>query len=131
MSYLRVLIFSEKAFIFMKLKLKNDFPIIIFSIMTLTGCQSFHFANDNWRGKDKAQHFLFSMAASAGANAYADHQNYGHREGLLIGLSFSIGLGAAKELYDSRPEGTGWSWHDFAYDVAGAAAGSLLYQQLK
>lgn len=25
----------------------------------------------------------------------------------------------------------GWSWHDFAYDVAGAAAGSLLYQQLK
>ncbi|NBM56217.1 YfiM family lipoprotein [Proteus vulgaris] len=115
----------------MKLKLKYGSVIILFSIMTLTGCQSFHFANDNWRGKDKAQHFLFSMVASAGANAYADHQHYGHREGLLIGLSFSISLGAVKELYDSRPEGTGWSWHDFAYDVAGAAAGSLLYQQLK
>ncbi|QAV23968.1 YfiM family lipoprotein [Proteus hauseri] len=115
----------------MKLKLKSAYLIILFSSSLLTGCQSFHFANDNWRGKDKAQHFLFSMATAAGANAYADHQNYGHREGLLIGLSFSIALGAAKELYDSRPEGTGWSWHDFAYDIAGAAAGSLLYQQLK
>ncbi|SUC24958.1 lipoprotein [Proteus vulgaris] len=115
----------------MKLKLKYDSVIILFSIIALTGCQSFHFANDNWRGKDKAQHFLFSMVASAGANAYADHQNYGYKEGVLIGLSFSISLGAAKELYDSRPEGTGWSWHDFAYDVAGAAAGTLLYQQVK
>ncbi|MBI6528952.1 YfiM family lipoprotein [Proteus vulgaris] len=115
----------------MKLKLKYGSVIILFSIMALTGCQSFHFANDNWRGKDKAQHFLFSMVASAGANAYAAHQNYGHKEGVLIGLSFSISLGAAKELYDSRPEGTGWSWHDFAYDVAGATAGSLFYQQLK
>ncbi|WP_064719269.1 YfiM family protein, partial [Proteus hauseri] len=91
----------------MKLKLKSAYLIILFSSSLLTGCQSFHFANDNWRGKDKAQHFLFSMATAAGANAYADHQNYGHREGLLIGLSFSITLGAAKELYDSRPEGTG------------------------
>ncbi|OAT24543.1 YfiM family lipoprotein [Proteus myxofaciens] len=114
----------------MKLKLIG-YSLIILSSSILTGCQSFHFANDNWRGKDKAQHFLFSMASSAGANAYADHQNYGHRESLLIGLSFSISLGAAKELYDSRPTGTGWSWHDFAYDVAGALSGTLLYQQLK
>ena len=115
----------------MKLKLTSYYLVILLSIPLLNGCQSFHFANDNWQGKDKAQHFLFSMAASAGANAVADHQHYGHREGLLLGLSFSITLGAAKELYDSRPEGTGWSWHDFAYDVAGAAAGALLYQQLK
>ena len=115
----------------MKLK-RTNYPLILFSsVLILSGCQSFHFANDNWQGKDKAQHFLFSMAASAAANAYADHQNYSHKEGLLIGLTFSISLGAAKELYDSRPNGTGWSWHDFAYDVAGAAAGSLLYQQLK
>ncbi|WP_342639589.1 YfiM family lipoprotein [Proteus faecis] len=115
----------------MKQRLICGFLIVLLSVITLTGCQSFHFANDNWKGKDKAQHFLFSMVASAGANAYAEHQNYGHREGLLIGLSVSISLGVAKELYDSRPEGTGWSWHDFTYDVAGAVAGSLLYQQLK
>lgn len=115
----------------MKLKRNGFYLIVLLSLVTLNGCQSFHVANDNWQGKDKAQHFLFSMVASAGANAYADHQNYSYREGLVIGLPFSISLGVAKELYDSRPQGTGWSWHDFAYDVAGAAAGSLLYQQLK
>ncbi|ARX35773.1 MULTISPECIES: YfiM family lipoprotein [Proteus] len=115
----------------MKLKRNGFYLIVLLSLVTLNGCQSFHIANDDWQGKDKAQHFLFSMVASAGANAYAAHQNYSYREGLVIGLSFSISLGVAKELYDSRPQGTGWSWHDFAYDVAGAAAGSLLYQQLK
>lgn len=83
-------------------------------------------------GKEKIKHSIFIFYGSLRrSNAYADHQNYSYREGLVIGLSFSISLGVAKELYDSRPQGTGWSWHDFAYDVAGAAAGSLLYQQLK
>jgi len=37
-------------------------------------------------------------------------------------------LGAAKEAYDSRAAGSGWSWKDFAWDGLGAAAGySLLY----
>ncbi len=30
-----------------------------------------------------------------------------------FGLMFSVGLGASKELWDSRPEGSGWSWKDF------------------
>ncbi len=34
-------------------------------------------------------------------------------------------------IVDHKVRDAGWSWHDFAYDVAGAAAGSLLYQQLK
>lgn len=92
----------------MKLKRNGFYLIVLLSLVTLNGCQSFHVANDNWQGKDKAQHFLFSMVASAGANAYAAHQNYSYREGLVIGLSFSISLGVAKELYDSRPQGTGW-----------------------
>lgn len=52
-------------------------------------------------------------------------------QSVQFGLLFSISLGAAKELYDSRPTGTGWSWHDFAYDVAEAAAGYSLYQSFK
>ena len=54
-----------------------------------------------------------------------------HRQAAQFGMLFSISLGAAKELYDSRPAGTGWSWHDFAYDVAGAVAGYTLYQNFK
>ncbi|MBD2781828.1 hypothetical protein [Xenorhabdus szentirmaii] len=40
-------------------------------------------------------------------------------------------IGEAKELYDSRPSGTGWSWHDIAYDIAGAITGYSLYQSMK
>ncbi len=61
----------------------------------------------------------------------ADKQNIQHRDAAIFGILFSVSLGAAKELYDSRPNGTGWSWHDFAYDVAGSIAGYSLYQSLK
>ncbi len=105
--------------------------IIILFMLVLTGCQGFHWANDNWQGKDKAQHFAFSAAMAAAGNAYADKQNIQHRDAAIFGILFSVSLGAAKELYDSRPAGTGWSWHDFVYDVAGSIAGYSLYQSLK
>ncbi|MBD2804788.1 hypothetical protein ID855_08815 [Xenorhabdus sp. ZM] len=40
-------------------------------------------------------------------------------------------IGEAKELYDSRPSGTGWSWHDIAYDIAGAITVHRLYPSMK
>ena len=43
----------------------------------------------------------------------------------------SVALGAAKEFYDSRPGGTGWSVKDFVWDIAGAVAGYSVYQSLK
>ncbi|EKT61430.1 YfiM family lipoprotein [Providencia burhodogranariea] len=104
------------------------FTIILFGI---TGCSNLHWANDNWKGKDKAQHFAFSAAMAIAGNAYADKQNWQHQDAAQFGILFSVSLGAAKELYDSRPSGTGWSWHDFAYDVAGAVAGYSLYNTLK
>ncbi|MEY0579784.1 YfiM family lipoprotein [Providencia manganoxydans] len=96
-----------------------------------TACTGFHWSNDNWTGQDKAQHFAFSAAMAMAGNAYADRQNWQHREAAQFGILLSVSLGAAKELYDSRPEGTGWSWHDFAYDVAGAVAGYSLYNTMK
>ncbi len=111
----------------------NMFKPLIFSLLifSITGCSGFHWSNDNWQGKDKAQHFAFSAAMAATGNAYADKQNIQHRDAAIFGILFSVSLGAAKELYDSRPAGTGWSWHDFAYDVAGSIAGYSLYQSLK
>lgn len=105
--------------------------LLVGLIFTITGCSGAHWANDNWQGKDKAQHFAFSAAMAMAGNAYANRQNWQHRDAAQFGVLFSITLGAAKELYDSRPNGTGWSWHDFAYDVAGAVAGYSLYQSLK
>lgn len=112
----------------LKKYLRYTVCILLFSI---TGCSGFHWSNDNWKGKDKAQHFAFSAAMAIAGNAYAERQNWQHREAAQFGILFSVSLGAAKELYDSRPNGTGWSWHDLAYDVAGAVTGYSLYNSLK
>ncbi|CDL79627.1 YfiM family lipoprotein [Xenorhabdus cabanillasii] len=105
--------------------------LITFSLLSTTACSNMHQANDTWTGRDKAQHFLFSAVIAAAGNAYGDHQNWKHRESVQFGLLLSISLGAAKEFYDSRPAGTGWSWQDFVYDIAGAITGYSLYQSLK
>ena len=98
-------------------------------LMVCSGCT--HFAQDSWTGKDKAQHFVGSAVLAAAGTAYADRQNMSSARSRSFGLLFAISLGAGKELWDSRQGGTGWSWKDFAWDVAGAATGYGLYQAAK
>lgn len=86
--------------------------ILVIASLLLTGCS--HMANDAWSGQDKAQHFLASAMLSAAGNEYAQHQGYSRDRSAAIGLMFSVSLGASKELWDSRPAGSGWSWKDFA-----------------
>ena len=102
--------------------------IIVIASLLLTGCS--HMANDAWSGQDKAQHFLASAMLSAAGNEYAQHQGYSRDRSAAIGLMFSVSLGASKELWDSRPAGSGWSWKDFAWDVAGATTGYAVWQWL-
>lgn len=90
--------------------------------------QTILLAAQSWTGKDKAQHFFASAAFAAAGTAYGEHQNWSDARSRSFGLLFSIGIGAGKELYDSRQGGTGWSWKDFAWDVAGAMAGYGVYQ---
>ncbi len=78
-------------------------------------------ANDSWSGQDKAQHFIASAMLSAAGNEYSDRS-------AMFGLMFSVSLGASKELWDSRPKGSGWSWKDLAWDVAGASTGYTVWQ---
>nr|WP_220715759.1 YfiM family lipoprotein [Citrobacter freundii] len=91
---------------------------ILTSILAISGCS--HMANDQWSGQDKAQHFIASAMLAAAGNEYAQHQGNSRDRSAAIGLMFSVSLGASKELWDSRPAGSGWSWKDFAWDVAGA-----------
>lgn len=69
-------------------------------------------ANDSWSGQDKAQHFIASAMLSAAGNEYSQHQGMSRDRSAMFGLMFSVSLGASKELWDSRPEGSGWSWKD-------------------
>ena len=62
-------------------------------------------ANDSWSGQDKAQHFIASAMLSAAGNEYAQHQGMSRDRSATFGLMFSVGLGASKELWDSRPRG--------------------------
>ena len=102
-------------------------PLLIAPLFFLSSACT-HMANDSWTGKDKAQHFLASAALAAAGTAYGEHQNWSDAKCRNFGLLFSIGIGAGKELYDSRQGGSGWSWKDFAWDVAGAITGYSLYQ---
>ena len=94
-------------------------------LLCCSGCT--HYAQDSWTGRDKAQHFISSAFLTAAGNAYGEHQHWSEGRSATFGLMFAIGLGAGKELYDSRQGGTGWSWKDFAWDIAGAGAGYSLW----
>lgn len=94
--------------------------------LLLTGCS--HQASDEWYGRDKAQHFIGSAMLSAAGNEFGTHQGWSRGRSANFGFVFSVSLGATKELWDSRPAGSGWSWKDFAWDVAGAATGYSIWQ---
>lgn len=55
--------------------------------------------------------------------------NMGSVSTILTGKArlFSLTPGAGKEWYDSRPNSSGWSWKDFAWDAAVAASGIGLW----
>lgn len=84
-------------------------------------------AEDQWTGRDKAEHFVASAALAAAGSEYGQRQHLSGRQSQTVGFLFSLSLGAGKELYDSRPTGSGWSWRDFAWDAAGAASGIALW----
>lgn len=100
--------------------------LILPIIFLLTGCS--HIAKDQWSGQDKAQHFMASAILTAAASEVALRQGASSVRSANIGFLFSVSLGATKELWDSRPAGSGWSWKDFAWDMAGSATGYSLWR---
>lgn len=100
---------------------------LVLSVLFLSGCS--HMANDSWSGQDKAQHFLASAMLSAAGNEYAQHRGYSRDRSAAIGLMFSVGLGASKNCGIAAR--SGWSWKDFARDVAGATTGYAVWQMAR
>ncbi|MNC05161.1 lipoprotein [compost metagenome] len=98
-------------------------------VFLLSGCS--HMAQDQWHGQDKAQHFIASAILSAAGNEYGHHQNWSDSRSANFGFLFSVSLGATKEFWDSSEAGSGWSWKDFTWDVAGAATGYAIWQFAK
>lgn len=73
---------------------------------------------DSFSTPDKQKHFAVSAALGAGASAITDSDN--------AAVALALVPGLAKELYDSRSGGTGFSWRDMVANAAGAYLGVKL-----
>ena len=80
---------------------------------------------DPWFGRDKALHFGISVALSAGGYATSSIWLDRSAERALASGTFSLTLGASKELWDLSGHGDP-SWRDFTWDVIGTAVGTSL-----
>ncbi|MDZ7277590.1 YfiM family lipoprotein [Pantoea eucrina] len=99
--------------------------LILCWCLCCSGCA--HVAQDSWTGRDKAEHYLSSALLAAAGSEISQHQHQTRDQNLRFGFLFSLSFGVGKELYDSRSAGSGWSWKDLSWDVAGAASGVALW----
>jgi putative lipoprotein len=95
-------------------------PCALAALLCLTGTAH---AEDDWFGSDKALHFGVSVVLSGGGYAAASLVLDKPWQRAATGATFSLGLGAAKELYDLSGHGDA-SWKDFTWDVVGTAVGT-------
>ena len=80
---------------------------------------------DPWFGPDKALHFGLSVALSAGGYAASSVWLDTRTERAIAGATFSLTLGAGKELWDLSGHGDP-SWRDFTWDLVGTGVGVAL-----
>jgi putative lipoprotein len=80
---------------------------------------------DPWFGPDKALHFGLSVLLSSGAYAASSIWLDTRPERAIAGASFSLTLGAGKELWDLSGHGDP-SWRDFTWDAIGTGVGVAL-----
>jgi putative lipoprotein len=89
------------------------------TLLSRTACAS---DADPWFGPDKALHFGLSAALSAGGYALSSVWLDTRAERAIAGGTFSLTLGAGKELWDLSGHGDP-SWRDFTWDVIGTGVG--------
>lgn len=100
--------------------------ISAFLLFPLTGCTTVARPGDDWLGRDKFHHFWISGLVAGTGTALAQEQDQTDKQAIAIGFGISMALGAAKEAYDSRKGGTGWSWQDLCWDFSGALIGCTI-----
>lgn len=82
---------------------------------------------DPWFSPDKGQHLLGSMILTVGTGRAC--QRFAHTNGSqarVIGVTFTMSLGAGKEIWDYFHPGHDASWKDLAADAVGAVLGLVI-----
>ncbi|MHB2149119.1 YfiM family protein [Calditrichota bacterium LG25] len=84
---------------------------------------------DYWIAPDKGLHFLGSMMATiASAKTLEQQFDFNKERSRAWAIGFSISLGVAKELRDSRQPNNFFSWKDLTADCLGTALGRLILE---
>jgi putative lipoprotein len=91
-------------------------------LRTAAAAEGFDAACDPWTGPDKTAHFAASAAIATGAYGLGTYAFDARWHALAFGGAVAILAGGGKEIVDLAGAGTP-SWKDFAWDLAGTAAG--------
>ena len=100
-------------------------------LLIVSGCATTGYYQDKFFGKDKLYHFTASGAIGAVVTAVSMNNGISNCKAPVIGVSFSVGVGAGKELYDLKVKETYWSWKDMVWNVIGSTAGSYAVSECK
>ena len=103
-------------------------PILLtIGISLLSSCAHQPGAQGGWEWQsDKIQHFTIS---SLMAGTVARHQMSNDErdcQAALVGITFSMSIGAGKEAYDKYIKKTYWDWADLGWDLAGSTLGGVV-----
>ena len=94
----------------------------------LAGCSTFRGsvdAEDLWWAEDKAKHVTLSTLSAFGATYSARWLGVDQPRAAATGFSITLSGGLLKELWDATAsDGSGWSWKDLAWDLAGTSLGT-------
>ena len=75
---------------------------------------------DQMLQKDKLLHYSACFVLTTGGYMFGQSNGYSIADSKIIGIGIALGIGIAKEYYDTKKENpTGWSWHDLLADTAG------------
>lgn len=92
------------------------------------GCTTFRESKpeeDQWWAADKAQHFTLSAASGFGTTWSVRALGAEPAPAVAGGFTITLSGGLLKELWDATsPTGSGWSWKDLAWDLAGTTVGT-------
>ena len=127
--------------------MKSKSLFILFLILMISGTTVFGFwqkaevdtsisssdhFQDDWFGEDKVHHAVMSfMLTWWGTMTHDLMHDHGSNQDIRAGVGFSITLGLAKEIRDSRMPKNRFSWKDIVADLLGIGMAVLLLNRVK
>lgn len=85
-------------------------------------------SEDPWIGRDKVSHLALSLSVVGfGYHVARMEGGAGRCQARTGALGVSLALGLAKEFYDRKRPGPGFSYRDLVYDLMGSGLGLLLF----